>query len=87
MLSLENTYLYTEILPLAMALYIIGVLLKRIPQIMDWLIPWILLVLSCVASVMTLGCTLDAVIQGVLACGTAVLSNQLYKQTAQKSKS
>lgn len=79
-----DSYLDHQIIPFAIALYIIGVFLKKTAIIADRYIPWILLGMSCTASVFILGASVDSVIQGVLACGVAVLSNQLYKQTVNK---
>jgi hypothetical protein len=76
-----ETHLDAAVLPLAIALYVIGVFLKKIPKVRDWFIPWILLALSIVAANFLLGCNVSSAIQGILACGIAVLGNQLYKQT------
>ena len=34
------------LIPLAVALYVIGIFLKATPKIVDWCIPWILLLIS-----------------------------------------
>lgn len=68
------------LIPLAVALYVIGVFLKATPKIADWCIPWILLFVSLLAANVLLGWSVASAIQGVLACGIAVLGNQLYKQ-------
>lgn len=65
-------------------LYILGVFLKRTPRIKDWQIPWIVVVSGIAGSVGLLGITAEAVIQGVLVSGVAVLGNQLFKQTVNK---
>lgn len=79
-----DSYLDHQIIPFAISLYIIGIFLKRTAIIPNRFIPWILLSVSCAASVIILGVSVNSVIQGVLACGVAVLSNQLYKQTVNK---
>lgn len=80
-ISFEH-HLATPIIPLAIALYIIGIILKRTPFIKDWLIPWLLLFIGCISAALIMGFSIDSIIQGILACGAAVLSNQLYKQTS-----
>jgi hypothetical protein len=80
-LNLElASHIDAAILPLAVALYVVGVFLKSTPKVKDWVIPWILLALSIIASDLLLGFSISSVIQGILACGVAVLGNQLYKQ-------
>ena len=74
------THLDATIIPLAIALYVVGMFLKCTPKVQDWVIPWILLVLSVIAANLLLGFSVSSVIQGILACGVAVLGNQLYKQ-------
>ena len=68
------------LVPLAVALYVIGVFLKATPKIVDWTIPWILLLTAILSANVLLGWGIYSTIQGVLSCGIAVLRNQLYKQ-------
>lgn len=75
-----STHLDAAILPLSIALYVVGVFLKATPKLRDWLIPWILLPFSIVAAIIVLGVNMNSVIQGVLACGLAVMGSQLFKQ-------
>lgn len=69
-----------SLVPLAVALYVIGVFLKATPKIVDWTIPWILLLTAILSANVLLGWGIYSTIQGVLSCGIAVLGNQLYKQ-------
>lgn len=68
------------LVPLAVALYVIGVFLKATPKIVDWTIPWILLLTAILSANVLLGWGINSSIQGVLSCGISVLGNQLYKQ-------
>jgi hypothetical protein len=77
-------FILEDALVLVPALYIIGVFLKKTPNVPDWTIPWVLLVGGIGGSVALLGMTPHAVIQGVLVTGGAVLGHQLYKQTAKQ---
>lgn len=70
-----------ETIVLVPAVLVIGALLKRTPSIPDWLIPWILLVAAILASIGILGFNVQAVVQGILVTGSAVLGHQLVKQT------
>ena len=74
------SHLDAAVIPLAIALYVVGMFLKCTPKVQDWVIPWILLALSIVAANLLLGFSISSIIQGILACGVAVLGNQLYKQ-------
>ena len=79
---------------LVMGLYIIGTFLKASPKAQDWLIPWVLLVISIVASIgmnvvgnpLSGNLVVSAILQGIICTGTAVLGNQLYKQTKEKGQ-
>lgn len=68
------------LVPLAVALYVIGIFLKATPKVEDWTIPWILLAAAILSANVLLGWGINSSIQGVLSCGIAVLGNQLYKQ-------
>ena len=67
-------------------LYVIGMFLKKTPNLADWLIPWILLLLGVVGGFFLSGMQIGGILQGVLIAGVTVFANQLYKQTALKSK-
>ena len=68
------------LVPLTVALYVIGIFLKATPKVEDWTIPWILLLTAILSANVLLGWGINSSIQGVLSCGIAVLGNQLYKQ-------
>lgn len=74
-----------QLLILVAALYILGVFLKSTPKVQDWIIPWVLLIVGVVGSVaIQKGFSALAAVQGVVATGVAVLTNQLIKQTINK---
>lgn len=77
-------YIIKEALILIPVLLILGVFLKRTPRIADWIIPWVLLVVGVVLALLLLGLTVQALIQGILVTGAAVLGYQLFKQTKNK---
>ena len=80
------TYIVSEAYILIPVLYVIGMFLKRTPKIADWLIPWILLGLGILGGFFLAGMSVHGLLQGILVAGMTVFSNQLYKQTAVKSK-
>ncbi len=80
-------YLQPETIGVAVALYVLGMILKRSKRVMDWIIPFVLLglgVILCVAIYVIQSPGPEAIIQGFLqgifATGSAVLVNQLIKQ-------
>lgn len=73
-------FIVEEALVIIPALWVIGAILKRTPQIPDWSIAYILLVLSEVGAISLLGLSPQSVVQGVLVAGAAVLGHQLLKQ-------
>lgn len=63
------------------ALVAFGYFLKSTPDIPDWMIGWILLVLSIIAGIFKVGANTDGIINGVIAAAIAVYGNSLFKQT------
>ena len=79
-------YIVSEAYILIPVLYVIGMFLKKIPNIADWLIPWILLVLGMLGGFFLADMSFGGLLQGILVAGVTVFANQLYVQTAIKSK-
>ena len=69
----ENMYI------VAAALYVLGVFIKAIPKIPNWVIPFVLTAAGVAFGLLLIGGA-DGVLQGILAAGLAVLVNQGYKQ-------
>ena len=78
------TFIQDNIVVLVPVLWILGTFLKKTPQIADWIIPWILVAIGVVLSISLLGISSNAVIQGILVAGGAVLTQNLIKQTAER---
>ena len=74
-----TTFLSENMYIVAAALYIIGVFLKIIPKIPNWVIPFALTAAGVAFGLLIVGGA-DGVLQGILAAGLAVLVNQGYKQ-------
>ncbi len=79
-------FIVDEALILVPVLYIIGSLLRAIPSLPNWWIPWILLVLGILSCFFYLGFSLDSLFQGILVAGTTVYCNQLVKQTRNRNQ-
>ena len=73
-----------ELMFLVPALWCLGYWLKQTPNIKDWVIPYILCLFSVTGAVAVCGITVEAVANGIIAVGVAVLGNQMYKQTKNK---
>lgn len=77
-------YIMEEALIIIPVLLIFGKLLKEINKFPDWVIPWVLLVISVVVTLGFFGISWANFIQAILLTGAAVYTNQLYKQTVVK---
>ncbi len=73
-----------ESIILVPVLWVIGMLLKRTPFMANWLIPWILMTLGIILANLKMGFSFEAVLQGILVTGVAVLGHQLVKQTTKR---
>ena len=84
-------YVRPELLILIPFIWILGLFLKKTPQWrMDWLIPFILLVISIVFAVLWIAVYLGegfvgpvilyGIVQGVIIAGLAVFGNEIIKQ-------
>lgn len=79
-LDLLLKYIQEQTLVLILVLYVLGMILKQLNTVPDKFIPMILVIVGIAFAVWMLGFTVQAVIQGVLVTGVAVLANQIYKQ-------
>lgn len=66
------------------AIYFIGVCLKKIPGIPDWTIPFILTVISIIICIGITGFDMISVVQGIIVTAVSVLGNQYYSQIVYK---
>ena len=80
-----------SLMPLAVALYVSGVIMKQSKSVPDRFIPVILLVIGIVGSlgmmpIQGTASITDAIIQGILATGMTIMTNQAYKQLTDSTK-
>lgn len=69
-----------QALVLVPVLWVIGSILKGIPNIPDWLIPIALLILGIAGGLFVVGFNVAGVLQGILVAGAAVGLHQTVKQ-------
>lgn len=69
-----------QVLMLAVGLWIVGFVLAKVPNIPNWIIPICLLILGIAGGLFSFTLDINGALQGVFACGVAVLADQLYKQ-------
>ncbi len=74
-------YLNQNYLMLVPALWVLGFAIKQTPFIPDWLIIWIVLIVSVIFGTIAFGFSFEGLINGVVAAGVAVLGHQMLKQT------
>lgn len=73
-------YVIEEALILIPVLFVLGTIIKKTPNVKDWIIPYVLLVIGVALTVALMGYSVEAIIQGVLVAGATVFSHQLIKQ-------
>lgn len=70
----------TELLPVVIACWAIGYMLKRTPRVPDWSIVYFVTLFAVLGSGFTLGWSAEAVVQGTIAGAVAVFGHQFIKQ-------
>lgn len=85
-MNIDVLALVTEqLLPLTVALIVIGFIVKQIPGIPNWIIPAALTLVGAVGAMAILGWTVSAALKGIIAAGLAVYGNQFWKQIVYES--
>lgn len=77
-------FIVDEMLIAIPVLYIIGYIIKNTPKMLDWVIPYVLVVIAVALAIGMNGLSVDSIIQGVLVAGATVLVNQGIKQVKEK---
>lgn len=83
-MEILNEYIVEQALIVIPVLLILGKTIKETPKAKDWHIPYILLVIGVVLTVLLIGPSADAIIQGVLVAGAAVFGHELFKQAKER---
>ncbi|HOV68938.1 MAG TPA: phage holin family protein [Clostridia bacterium] len=79
-----EAYIKPELLILIPVLYVMGMLLKKLPKIPDWIIPFGLLGVSLMLCIAMIGWSVQAIIQAVFVAAATVFGNQLIKQGTER---
>jgi uncharacterized membrane protein YoaK (UPF0700 family) len=66
------------------ACWAIGYMLKQTPNVPDWSIIFVVTAVAIVLTLLTLGLTVESVVQGILVGAVAVYSNQVVKQIGKR---
>ena len=74
------SFLNQNSLIISAALFIIGLFLKQTPKVKNWIIPYILSIISIIFCNVTMGFSFDSTIQAIIAAGLAVYVHQLGKE-------
>ena len=81
-----NAYIRPDAFILIPVLYVIGIFLRQTPFIPIWSHAWIKLIFAVVSCLLYYGFYIQAVVQGILVTGAAVLSRELINQTVSGMK-
>ncbi|GKX29629.1 hypothetical protein SH1V18_21090 [Vallitalea longa] len=83
-----------ELLIVVVVCYCLGLFLKNIPHIKDWVIPFVLLISSIIMCVLYMGLVIEntwslvivfiGIMQGILCASVSVFGNEILKQITYK---
>lgn len=76
----DNMYVLVPVI------YILGMFLKGTPKVKDWMIPYLLLLVSIVLAISINGINANSIVQGILVAGVTVTGNQLIKQASKSTE-
>lgn len=82
---LEN-FIKPEAMIMVPVLYLIGLLLERTPKIPSWVIPWVQVFVGIIFCLAYYGMIIEAVVQGILTAGAAVLLKDLIHKPIDAAK-
>lgn len=68
------------------ALMVLGLAMKSTPFIDSWMIGWFIIFAGVLASVFTIGFSINGIANGIIAGGAAITSHQMIKQTVMGRK-
>lgn len=77
----QQIVVHPQLVIVVPALMILGYALKKTPYIKNWMIIWIILFAGILASIVTLGFSVNGIANGIIAGGAAITSHQMFKQT------
>lgn len=95
-MSMEQVFEFVrpELLVVVVVCYCLGLFLKGVPKIKDWVIPFVLLVSSVIMCVLYMGLVIEkqwtpeiifvSLMQGILCAAMTVFGNEILKQVTYK---
>lgn len=75
-----TSFILDEALIVIPVLLVLGQIIKQTPRVPNWAIPYAILAFGVGITLLLVGVTIEAFIQGVLVSGAAVFGNQLWQQ-------
>ncbi|MCX8129791.1 MAG: phage holin family protein [Clostridia bacterium] len=78
-------YITKEALILIPVLWVIGYIIKSIPNIANWIIPIVVIVLGAILGLVVVSQDVNGVIQGILAGAASVGLNQVKRQAEKQT--
>lgn len=76
-IAILESFIKPESVILIPVLYLIGLLLDRTPHVPSWMTPWVQVFVGVTFCLIYYGLIIQAVVQGILVAGAAVLTNDL----------
>ncbi len=74
-------YIRPDAFILVPAIYVLGLFLRQTPQVPVWSYVWIKLTFAVIACLLYYGFIIQAVVQGILVTGAAVISREILQNT------
>lgn len=82
----NQVVVHPQLIIVVPALMVLGLALKSTPFIPRWMIVWIIIFSGVLASVFTIGLSVNGVANGIIAGGASITSHQMIKQTMSARK-
>lgn len=76
-ISIIESFIKPESVIMIPVLYLIAMFLERTPHVPSWVIPWVLVFVGVTFCLIYYGLIIQAVVQGILVAGVAVLMKDL----------
>jgi hypothetical protein len=81
---LSNVTLHPSLVLAVPALMIFAYALKETPWFPDWIIVWMVIGAGIVVSALTIGWTVEGIMNGMVTAGMSIATHQTYKQTRRR---
>lgn len=85
-LSFLENFIRADAWILIPVLYLIGMFLEQTPKVPEWVSPWVQMTIGIIFCLIYYGMIIQAVVQGILVAGAAVLFKDLVHKPIQAAK-